>query len=87
MKKYRPAETVLLKPLGEGATVLNLATGEYYPMNETAARMWALLLEGCSENEIVDDIMSRRSSSEEEIRSDLAQLIRELVQKGLLVEA
>ena len=87
MKKYRPTETALLKPLGEGATALNLATGEYYTMNETAARMWTLLVDGCSEKEIVNDIMSRYSSSEEDTRSDLAQLIRDLVEKGLLVEA
>jgi len=65
---------------------LNLATGEYYSMNEPAARMWSLLADGYSEKEIVDDIISRYTTSVEETKRDLARLIRELVEKGLLIE-
>jgi hypothetical protein len=38
------------------------------------------------EKEIVDDIVARYSTSVEEVKRDLARLIRELVEKGLLVE-
>jgi hypothetical protein len=86
MKKYRPTEDALFKPLGDGAKVLNLATGEYYSMNEAAARMWSLLADSRFEKEIVDDIVARYSTSVEEVKRDLARLIRELVEKGLLVE-
>ncbi|UCG24061.1 MAG: PqqD family protein [Chloroflexota bacterium] len=86
MKKYKPTEDALVKPLGEGATALNLATGEYYSMSETAARMWSLLVEGRSENEIVDDITSSYATSSEEAKSDLMRLVRELVERGLLIE-
>ena len=86
MTKYRAAETALVKPLDEGSVALNLATGEYYPMNETAARMWSMLADGRTETEIVDDIKSRYPSSVEKVKGDLARLIRDLIEKGLLVE-
>ena len=86
MNKYQPTDTALVKPQTEGAIALNLATGEYYSMNEASARMWSLLADGCSEKEIVDDIVSRYSASPEEVKRDLARLIRDLLEKGLLVE-
>ena len=36
--RYKPTRNALVKPLDDGAMALNIASGDYYSLNETAAR-------------------------------------------------
>ena len=85
--RYRPTRHALVKPLDDGAMALNVATGEYYSLNETAARMWLLLEEGCSANEIVATIVSEYAAATEQVERDLTQLICELKRINLIFAA
>ena len=84
--KYRATEHALVKPLDEGAMALNLESGDYYSLNETAARMWALMERGCSQAEIVAIVAADYQVSTEQVESDLAGLLRELLDRKLIVE-
>jgi hypothetical protein len=84
--RFRPTEQALVKPLDEGAIALNLQTGEYYTLNEVAARMWALLVEGHDQGEVVQAIVAEYDVSAEEVASDLEQLLHQLKEQKLVTE-
>jgi hypothetical protein len=84
--RFRPTDQALVKPLDEGAIALNLQTGEYYTLNEVAARMWALLVEGNSQDEVIQAIVAEYDVSAAEVSGDLAQLIHELKEQNLVAE-
>ena len=53
MTRYRVAADALAATLSDGAVLLNLRTKRYYSLNETGTRIWQLLLERRTEEEIV----------------------------------
>ena len=56
MPRYRAAADALAATLSDGAVLLNLRTKRYYSLNETGTRIWQLLLEGRTEEEIVQTL-------------------------------
>jgi hypothetical protein len=54
--RYRAAPDALAATLSDGAVLLNLRTKRYYSLNETGTRIWQLLLEGRTEEEIVQTL-------------------------------
>jgi hypothetical protein len=82
--KYRLADNALVEPLDDGAKAIDLVTSEYDSMNETAPRMWLLLEQGRSEEEIVELVTSESTTSVEVVEVDLASLITELKHKNLI---
>lgn len=83
---FRATENALVRPQDEGAIALNLQTGEYYTLNEVAARMWVLLVDGLRQDEVVQVIVTEYKVSPDNVATDLAQLIADLIQMKLLSE-
>ena len=84
---YRPTKQALVKPLDDGAMALNVHSGDYYSLNETAARMWALLAQGCAQAEIVATIAAEYAVSAQEAEQDLERLIGDLLELALITDA
>lgn len=82
--KYRITADALVKPLDDGAMALNTATGEYYSLNATAAFAWGLLEKGFTQTEMVDAIVAQYQVSPEMATGDLAHLLSDLQDHGLI---
>jgi hypothetical protein len=85
--KVKLSDQALFKELDEGAIALNLQTGKYYSMNSVGRRMWTLLAEENSLNEVRNVIVSEYDASPERVDEDLKELIAGLETAGLLAEA
>jgi hypothetical protein len=85
--KVKLSDQALFKELDEGAIALNLQTGKYYSMNSVGRRMWTLLAEENSLNEVRNIIVSEYDASPERVDEDLKELIAGLETAGLLAEA
>ena len=83
---FKACSHTLYKELDGEAVALNLQTGQYYSLNEVAARMWALLLELDSSQEIITAIMDEYEVTQEAAEGDLEQLIKDLKNSGLVEE-
>lgn len=86
MTRWRANPDALAATLAEGAVLLNLRTNRYHSLNATGTRIWALLLEGRAEDEIVRTLSAEYDVSEQVARDETRALIASLNDAGLLVE-
>jgi glycerophosphoryl diester phosphodiesterase len=84
MGNYEPSPSAVFRQIDDQIIALNLETGEYFTMNEMAARMWTVLTETGSLEATVEVIISEFEVSAEEAGKDLEGLIAELRAQGLL---
>jgi len=72
----------------EGEVILiNLSTGNYYSLRDTAAEVWAMLEAGMEPDEAAGRLAARYGASEEETGSHVRDLVEHLREEGLLAEA
>ncbi|MBX6331502.1 MAG: PqqD family protein [Gemmatimonadaceae bacterium] len=82
--RYRIATDTLAATLSDGAVLLSLHTKRYFSLNETGTRVWALLGEAKSADEIAAALAGEYAVSGEEARAAVDALIAELVAEQLL---
>jgi Coenzyme PQQ synthesis protein D (PqqD) len=80
----RIAEDVIFRMLGDEAVILNLATGTYFGLNSVGTRLWQLIAEHSSVEPVIAAFLAEYGVEESQLRQDLADLIQQLVQKGLV---
>jgi hypothetical protein len=84
IKNIAASEQVMYTDLAGGAVLLNLANGQYYGLDETGARMWALLIEHGGVEPAYQALLQEYEVDDERLRQDLLKLVDELSAKGLL---
>lgn len=85
--KVKLSDQALFKELDAGAVALNLQTGKYYSLNSVGRRMWMLLAEENSLDEVRDAIVSEYHATPERVDKDLMALLAGLKTAGLLAIA
>lgn len=85
--KVKLSDQALFKELDAGAVALNLQTGKYYSLNSVGRRMWMLLAEENSLDEVRDAIVSEYHAPPERVDKDLMALLAGLKTAGLLAIA
>jgi len=80
----RIAGDVIFRVLGDEAVILNLATGTYFGLNSVGTRLWQLIAEHGSVEPVIAAFLTEYEVEESQLRQDLADLIQQLVQKGLV---
>lgn len=85
--KVKLSDQALFKELDAGALALNLQTGKYYSLNSVGRRMWILLAEENSLDEVRDVIISEYDAPPERVDKDLMALLAGLKTAGLLAKA
>lgn len=80
-------EAVLYQELEREIVLLNMASEQYYGLNDTGARMWKSLLESESVNKAAERLCGNYEVDEAVIRADLDGLVRRLLTAGLLQAA
>ena len=67
------------------AVILQYGTGTYYTLNEVGTRIWHLLEEKKSLQQILAILQQEYSASEAQLQQDLLVLVQQLKEKELLV--
>lgn len=84
MTRYRIANDALSASLSDGAVLLNLYTKRYFSLNDTAARIWALLERHASEDEIVDTLVREYDVETPDSKQAVRRLLDDLLAEGLI---
>jgi hypothetical protein len=74
------------QPTDDGFLLVDAATQDIYELNETAQRIWELLTEGKSLDQIVDLLLDEYDASREQIQESVDEAIAELVDQGLVTK-
>ncbi|MFQ5351045.1 MAG: PqqD family protein [Thermoanaerobaculia bacterium] len=82
--RFRIPEHVLARKLDDEMVLLNLDSGEYFGLNDTGTRVWELLADGCSRQQIVDRLTEEFEVAADDASGHVTALCDELVEAGLL---
>jgi hypothetical protein len=82
----RIPEHVLSRKLDDEMVLLNLESGEYFGLNDTGTRVWELLSNGRSREEVVACLSDEFEVAPEVASGHVATLCDELLAAGLLAE-
>ena len=77
-------EHVLSRSAAGELVILDLATDEYYGLEDVGARAWQLLADGATFSEIVETLLGEYEVEPEVLRRDVADLLGGLVDAGLV---
>ncbi len=83
----RIPDDVVFEVLEGEAVVLNLETGIYFTLNEVGTRIWQLIEEHGDLVKVREAMISEYEVGEEALDRDIEALMRELVDKGLVLSA
>ena len=83
--KVKPDPDVVCTELGnKEAVLLHLKTKMYYSLNETGLRIWQLLNDGLTLNEISERLQQEFDVTPEKARESVMNLINELIAEKLV---
>lgn len=77
-------EDVVWTDLGDEVVLLKLESAVYFGLDRAGARIWSLIVEGRSREEIAELMTAEYSLSLSKARNDLEELIAELLKQGLV---
>jgi hypothetical protein len=79
-----PAADTVFRDMNGEAVLVNLATNRIYSLNATGARFWSLLVEGATQEAAEEQLLQEFDVSPEELRVEMADLLRALRTEGLV---
>ena len=82
--KWQRTENGLFSNLGGETVILNLATNEYYSLDEIATFIWEKLESSPTKNEVVEHVMNEYEVSKDQCEQDVTLLFNELVSIELI---
>ena len=74
----------LVSELSGEAVILHLDSEQYFGLDEVGARMWQILMTSDSVSAAFDQMLDEWDVEPERLRSDLADLIEQLRENGLV---
>jgi Coenzyme PQQ synthesis protein D (PqqD) len=85
MAQVRIPDDVILRELGDETVLLNLQTGQYFGLNQTGGRMFAVLAEVGDVAEAVKLIAAEYEQPADVIQRDVDELCTELAAQSLII--
>ena len=82
--KWQRTKNGLSSNIGGETVILNLATNEYYTLNEISSFIWGKLESSHTKDEIVEHIMNEYDVSKDQCTHDITLLFDELVSIDLI---
>jgi hypothetical protein len=79
-----PAADTVFREMNGEAVLVNLGTNRIYSLNATGARFWSLLVEGATQEAAEEQLLQEFDVSPEELRVEMADLLRALRTEGLV---
>ncbi len=84
---YIMSEHVSWRKLDAGRSImLDLRSGSYYTLNETATLVWDYLTHSMSSQDVVQQLARISGADAAEIERDVLGMVNSLVEKGFLIE-
>ena len=77
-------DDVVFRDVGGEAVILNLLTSTYFGLDEVGTRIWHLVGEHGSTEQVIAALLAEYEVDETKVRQDVDRLIRQLLEKGLV---
>ena len=84
---YQRSAEAFAAPLDDSVMILNTPIGRYHELKGVAGRIWELLAEPRSENDIVTVLLSEYEIGETECRAEVVAFLDKLRERKLLTGA
>lgn len=84
MTRYRIVPDALSASLSDGAVLLQLYTKRYFSLNDTGSRIWSLLEQHASEDEIVETLVREYDVETPEAAHAVRRLLDDLLAERLI---
>ncbi|MGH3569137.1 MAG: lasso peptide biosynthesis PqqD family chaperone [Pseudonocardia sp.] len=68
----------------DGAVLLDMRSGSCFGLNPTGAAVWCSLVSGTDIDTVIAELVHRHDTDPARVRADVAQLMRDLDDAGLL---
>ena len=81
---YQRRSSILFGDIGEDVVALSLERGLCYGMENVTAAVWTLLAEPRSLDDLCSTLMDQYDVTEEQCRGDVASLLSEMIEEGLV---
>jgi len=81
---YKAGENTTYRVLEGEAVVLNVKTGNYYTLNETATRIYEMVVSGSTPDQIAEKMTAEHEVNLEEVRKDIDEQIRLWIEGNLI---
>ena len=83
-RRLKQNVNVVSSRVGEAGVLVHLLSNRIFEVNETGVRVWELLGEGRSLDEIEERLQVEFSENRERLRSDIQALVDALAREGLV---
>jgi len=80
-------EEIAAKVIDGEAIIINLASGIYYSMDKVGGLIWEMIDGGRTLEEMLAVILARYEVSPDQVKTDIEQLVNELLQENLVTAA
>lgn len=85
LQQVKVSDEVLFQEIEGESVLLNLATEQYFGLDEVGTRIWHLLSEDGKPANVLTKLQKVYDIDRETLQNDLAGLINELKMQGLIV--
>ena len=83
-KRISACENIVVQEMGDDIVILNLKTEQFYELKEVGKRIWELLLENKSYLLTFYSILEEYEVSEEQLHTDMTNIIEGLSKAELI---
>ena len=81
---FKASRDVLFQEVGGETVLLDLASEQYFGLDEVGTRIWQLLNEGLGPGEMVDTLLDEYEVERERLEADVRELLGSLLEAGLI---
>jgi hypothetical protein len=82
--KFAVPSNVMVRQVGQELVILELSSGTYFGLDPVGARIWQLIVEQRSTNEICAALEAEYDVTADVLGQDVTRLIETLIDKGLV---
>lgn len=83
-QRAKPTPDVLCQQVGGEVVLLDLASERYFGLDPVGSRIWQLLDQNLSLEQVLQHLNDEYDAPREQLRDDLLDLIKHLVDSGLV---
>ena len=83
-QRAKPTSDVLCQSVGGEVVLLDLASERYFGLDPVGARIWNLLDQGLSLQQVLETLCTEYDAPRERLQSDLLDLVTQLADAGLV---
>lgn len=77
-------DDVIFARFDEEAALLNLKNGKYFSLNETAFRVWELLMEYNDTDQVLEAMLKEYNTTDDLLKADLSSIVSRLMEAELV---